>query len=677
MSAETILYIVIAGVVAFALAVFMYGFRTKYKGKLRWTFGVLRFLSVFLLLVLLINPSFTSESYTIEKPKLPVLIDNSASIIELGREERVGALREELESNSDLNDKFEVAYYTFGSQFGEGDSLSFSDRNTNIASALASTKELYKNDVAPVLLITDGNQTLGSDYEFSAASYANPIYPLIVGDSLQYTDLKIEQLNTNRYAFLKNQFPVEAILVYDGDEEVQSEFVIRQGSSIVYREAVRFSDRDNSKTLSFTLPADGVGLQRYSAQLVPLSDEKNTSNNVKQFAVEVIDQSTNVLIISEHVHPDLGALRKAITANEQRTVTIMEPRQAVGLLNDYQLIVLFQPDRSFEAVFTEIESLKKNTLILTGLSTDWDYLSIAQGNFIKEDTRQSEDSEALLNTNYGTFGVEDIGFSAFPPLESSFGELQVIVPHEVLLEQSISGFVTESPMLATMDINGKRDAIWDGEGIWKWRAQSYLANENFEAFDNFIAKLVQYLASNKRKSRLEVSGETFYYNNNQISISAQYFDQNYVFDPRASLTITVINTETDAQTVFPMLLKNNFYEVDLNSLPAGEYRYTVSVRDESVARSGNFTILDFNVEQQFLNANVSKLRRLASATQGESAFIEQSDAMILGLLGDDRFQSIQKSEQKVIPLVDWRYLLGVLAALLALEWFIRKYNGLV
>lgn len=677
MSAETILFIIIAGVVALILAVFMYGFRTKYNRTLRWTFGVLRFLALFALFLLLINPSFTNETYSVEKPKLPVLIDNSASIGELGLADGVTGIKEEIEQNAELNDKFEVAFFTFGTALTDGDSLSFSERNTNIASALASINELYKNEIAPTLLITDGNQTLGTDYEFTTGSFGNPVYPVMVGDSLRYTDLKIEQLNTNRYAFLKNQFPVEAIVVYDGNDEVRSEFVVRQGGSTVYREVISFDETDNSRTLSFTLPASGVGLQRYSAQITPLSDEKNTTNNNKQFAVEVIDQATNVLIISETIHPDLGALRKAITTNEQRTVTFMKPLQAVGLLNDYQLVVLFQPDRSFEAVFTEIESLKKNTLILAGLNTDWDYLSIAQGNFIKETTSQSENSEAILNNNYSTFGVEDIGFEDFPPLEASFGALDVIVPHETLLTQSVSGFTTESPMLATMDINGKRDAIWDGEGLWKWRAQSYMNSKSFEAFDNFIGKLVQYLASNKRKSRLEVSSETFYYNNNAISISAQYFDQNYVFDPRASLTITVINSETDAQTVFPMLLKNNFYEVDLNSLPAGEYRYTVSVRDESVARSGSFTILDFNVEQQFLNANVAKLRRVAGNTGGDASFIGQSGSLITTLLEDDRYRAIQKAEQRVIPLIDWKYLLGLIAALLAIEWFIRKYNGLV
>ncbi len=245
------------------------------------------------------------------------------------------------------------------------------------------------------------------------------------------------------------------------------------------------------------------------------------------------------------------------------------------------------------------------------------------------------------------------------------------------MRQTIDGFSTENALLATAEINGIRDAIFDGEGFWRWRAQSYLKENSFEDFDNFIGKLVQYLASNKRRSRLEINAETFYYNNNPIHISAQYFDKNYVFDSRAALSITATNIETKVRTEFPMLLKNNFYEVDLNSLPEGAYHYSISIKDEAVERSGNFTILDFNVEQQFLNADVTKLNRVATNTDGKTYFISENELLLEALLKDERFQQIQKSEQKIVSLIDWKYLLALIVLTLSAEWFIRKYNGLI
>lgn len=655
----------------------MYGYRSKQKGFLRWIFGILRFITLFSILLLIINPKFKSDTYTIEKPKLPVLLDNSSSIGELEQEENVSALLQKLKENSKLNDKFDISYYSFGSGFREYDSLSFDEKNTNISKALTSTNELFKNQTAPTLLITDGNQTLGNDYEFSSTTFKNPIYPVIMGDSIKYTDLKIDQLNTNRYAFLKNQFPVEVILNYSGSTSANSEFVITQGNSTLYREKVSFSENETSKTLNFTLSANSVGLLKYTAQILPLADEKNKTNNSKQFAVEVIDQATNVLVVSKLSHPDLGALKKAITTNEQRTVTFKKPLEAISVLNDYQLVIIYQPDRNFASVFAEMEKLRKNSWIISGLQTDWYFLNAAQNNFKKKASNQSDDIQAQLNNNYGTFAVDDIGFNNFPPLHTNFGELTVNVPHETMFEQTVNGISTGSPLFVTMEINGKRGAVWDGEGFWRWRANSFVETESFQGFDDFIGNIVQYLASNKRRSRLEVATESFYYNNNPIKVAAQYFDKNYVFDNRASLNINVKNQETEKLTVFPMLLRNNYYEVDLNSLPAGEYNYTVSVENEAVSSSGSFTILDFNVEQQFLNADVSKLRRVAGNTKGEAYFAADSDALIQALVENRNFQNIERSEQKVVPLIDWKYLLALIILALSTEWFIRKYNGLI
>ncbi|GHC51756.1 vWA domain-containing protein [Ulvibacter litoralis] len=677
MTAETILFIGIAGIFSLAVSVFMYGYKTKYKGMLRWVFGVLRFVTLFSVLLLLINPKFKTETYTVEKPKLPILIDNSASVVALNQKENVEALLKQLQENPDLNDRFDLSFFSFGNDFRGLDSLSFSEKNTNISKALASINELFKNETAPTVLISDGNQTLGADYAFSSATFKNQIFPIVLGDTTKHTDLAIEQLNTNRYAFLKNQFPIETILVYNGTGSANSQFIVKQGASVVYRKPVSFSETNNTQTISFTLPATSVGLQKYTAQLVALQDEKNTSNNVKQFAVEVIDQATNVLIVSSIVHPDVGALKKAIASNEQRTVLIKKPSEAAALLNDYQLVLLYQPDRSFSTVYSEIEKLKKNTFVITGLETDWNFLNNIQKNYSKEITNQTEDVSGILNVNYGTFAVDDLAFEAMRPLKTLFGALEITVPHEVLLEQSVDGFSSETPMLATMELNGVRNAIWDGEGLWKWRAQSFLNDNSFETFDNFTGKLVQYLASNKRRSRLEVSNETFYYNNNPIKISAQYFDQNFVFDSRASLSINVTNSETKERITFPLLLKNNFYEVDLNSLNAGSYLFTVSVNDQTVARSGSFTILDFNVEQQFLNADVAKLQYIANTSNGATYFVSQVDQLMSDLTKDNRYQQIQKSEQKVIPLIDWKYLLAIIVLSLTAEWFMRKYNGLI
>ena len=113
-----------------------------------------------------------------------------------------------------------------------------------------------------------------------------------------------------------------------------------------------------------------------------------------------------------------------------------------------------------------IDHFYGETFTIAGLETDWNFLNSVQDNFNKEASNQSEDASAILNMNYGTFAIDDIGFDDFPHLETLFGPLTVTVPHEAILEQSIDGFSSESPLMATMEINARRHAILDGEGLW-------------------------------------------------------------------------------------------------------------------------------------------------------------------------------------------------------------------
>ncbi len=655
----------------------MYGYKSKIAKRLKWILGTLRFLSLFTIAILLVNPKMTTVSITTVKSKLPVLIDVSESIQQLERDSLVRQWVEQLKANPELNERFDLSFYTQGTQFNKLDSLSFTARNSNLALGLQQVNSLYKDAVAPTLFLTDGNQTLGTDYQIQARSFKNAVFPVAIGDTLKYADLRIERLNSNRYAFLNNEFPVEITLGYQGEVNQSQEVTITGNTGVVFRQRVDFTAQDNAKTLTVNLKATKVGVQSYKATIAPLNNERNTINNSASFAVEVIDQTTNVLLVSSIVHPDIGALKKAITTLEQRTFRIVTPQEAVALLNDYQLVILYQPTAIFKPVFDALEELGKNRWTITGLQTDWDFINQIQPYYAKENAGGREDVGALTNRNYSVFAVDNIDFNGFPPLKTQFGILEIDVPYSEVLSQTISDISTGDAMLFTFENIGIREAVWDGEGLWRWRANTYLEQGDFTDFDNFVGNLVQYLSSNKRRSRLTVNNQSFYYNNGAISIDAQYFNETYVFDPAASVVIAVTNTQTATTQRYPMLLKGNFYRVDLNNLSAGEYTFTVAVDDQGVSRSGSFSILDFSTEQQFVNANVTKLEQLSQTTGGALYFEDQQQQLIQNLIQDDRFRPIQKSDQKIVPLIDWKYLLGLIVLFLAAEWFIRKYNGLI
>jgi hypothetical protein len=73
---------------------------------------------------------------------------------------------------------------------------------------------------------------------------------------------------------------------------------------------VTFSKDKKAQSVTVLLNADKVGIAKYKAVISSNIKEKNTSNNAKNFAVEVIDQRSEIALISAINHPDLGALKR-------------------------------------------------------------------------------------------------------------------------------------------------------------------------------------------------------------------------------------------------------------------------------------------------------------------------------------------------------------------------------
>lgn len=672
MSDLNIFLIVLAGIASVALALFQYYFR---KRKPRWQlFTLLRTITWFCIFLLLINPKFKKESFSVEKPSLVLAVDNSRSINEFDQNQNVLDFIDNIRAHNELNSKFDLDVYSFGHSFQVADTLNFDEGRTNISEAISNLKKLYKTRTAPTILITDGNQTFGRDYEFEAADYDQKIFPVVVGDTTAHADLRIDRLNVNRYAFLNNKFPVEVFVNYEGDQAVATRFTIRSGNSILFSQNLNFDKQKNSEIIMAELQAESVGVHTYTAAVEALSDEKNKVNNTQRFAVEVIDQKTNILLLSAIPHPDLGSLKKAIESNRQRQAEIKYLNDKDLDFGEYQLVVLYQPNQDFKDVYEQIDRLGMNTLTITGTQTEYMFLNNHQHFFEKEITRQKEEYLPVYNSNFGSYQFEDIGFDDFPPLRDRFGDLKIKAAEHTLLYQSISGYKTQIPLMMVAEDGPRRFGYLFGEDSWKWRTKSYVDNSSFEAYDEFIGKLIQYLASGKKRDRLSVDFKSFYNSGDVVVFQTHYFDENYEFDPRAKVFVDVVNQETKKTQRFPFILKSNRYEVNLSSLEAGDYRFTVSVEGTVLTRNGSFTIVDFDIEKQFLNANLSKLQRIAS---DRVYFTGEEENLAAALLADEKFKPIQKSRITTSPLVDWWQLLIIIALALAVEWFMRKYRGLI
>ncbi|NHM06899.1 hypothetical protein G4D82_06675 [Flavobacterium sp. CYK-4] len=675
MTATTILLILLSLVLAAGLSYYQYFYKVKVRTKTHRILALLRFITVFGILLLLINPVLSNKTYQVVKTPLPIVVDNSSSITDLKVAETVRELHQRLASNSDLKDKFDVQTYRFDSEFESATEFDFKGKQTNIESVAKSLKSLYKNTAFPTVLITDGNQTSGNDYIFSF-NQENKVFPLVVGDTTTFLDLKVSQLNVNKYAFHKNKFPVEVFLNYAGTKTVNANFKITQDNSTLTTQSISFSPSKKSTVVNVLLPANQTGLQIFKASVTSSETEKNAYNNTKNFAVEVIDQKTNVAIITEINHPDIGALKRSIESNAQRKVTILKLNE-VKDLSDHNVIVLYQPSSNFGSLFKNIAQAGTNTFIITGVSTDFSLLNQQQQNLVFKMSGQREDYLPEFNPQFNLFALDDIGFAQFPPLQHAFGTVATNGNVSVLLSSRIRNIETGMPLLAFAENQGKRSAFLLGENLWKWRMQSHIDTKSYEKFDVFIDKTVQYLASNNSRKSLVVNHESFYNSGEAIEITAQFFNKNYELDDKARLMISVINKNTKKVKQYDLLKSTNSFKVNLDGLSAGQYTFSVKELNTNTVYNGYFEILDFDIEKQFVNPDLNKLKQLATQTKGQVFMPNQTDNLIKTLLAEDNYKAIEKAIVKKTPLIDWVWLLILVAITLAAEWFLRKYNGML
>jgi hypothetical protein len=666
---QTVLLITLAIIVALGIVWFQYFNKNKKRDKTIVLLSFLRFISMFSVFLLLINPKFNKKSLSVEKANLVLLVDNSSSLAK--NSELVIRTLNKLRKQEDLIDKFNIETYQFGENLRSFDSLNFSDKKTDFSGALKTISEIYDKSNSIAVLLSDGNQTIGRDYEFYAQELKFPVYPIVVGDTIKYEDVSIGQVNANKYAFLKNKFPVEFYVSYEGDSNINLPVVVTVNGKNIYREQIQLSGNKNSKKINKVINANTVGVKTISVAVGTLENEKNTANNSKTIAIEVIDEKTKIAIVSSISHPDVGSLKKAIESNEQRSVTIIAPNEKSNL-DDFDVFLFYQPNASFKDLYNFTANKKSSIFTIVGTDTDLVFLNKIQSQYITETSYPVQEVLGVLNTSFSRYNLSEFNMDDYPPLRNSSGDVIFSGASEALLTMNIRGVELSNPLLALTELDGVKSGVLFGEDIWKWRLQDYRNNQTFENFDQFISKLILFLADAKNKDRLNIDYNPIYEGVGNAKVTATYFDETFVFDEKAILTLKLNKSK-----LIPMLLKGSYYEADLSDLEAGDYSFTISVKNQNISTSGKFKILDFDVEQQFLSSNSNKLQNLATTTAGALFYPEETGQLIKQLLEETKYLPTQKSSKKVVSLVDFKLLLALIILSFTLEWFIRKYNGLI
>ncbi|MFN3909370.1 MAG: hypothetical protein ACK4JX_10110 [Flavobacterium sp.] len=675
MDSLTLLWVILAFFFALIWSSWQYQPLNSGQRNLFYILFSLRTLGVFSILLLLINPSWVQKTVIDQKAPLYVVVDNSASVAFLKEEETVKKILFDFQKSSSLKDKFEVQFLAIDEEVRGIDSLQFQGKHSDLGKLGNHLRNIAPKRNYPVVLLSDGNQTKGKDFVYSFFENQT-VHALVLGDTTTITDWKVTQVNHNKFALYQNQFPVEVFVDYTGKNISSAQVVLKKGGQIIQRKEVSLNKIQKTARVEWLVPATTVGLQTYQVEIVSNTAERNTKNNGYPFAVEVLDQRKKIALVTAIQHPDIAALKRAIQSNAYRELEVFSPTENKDF-SAFSAVILYQPNASFSDVLKQVANARINYWLITGLHTDFGLVNQFQSDLDFEMSSQKEDYQTIYQSGFNLFQTDNIGFSEFPPLEHPFGNVSTKGNMQVLLQPSIRNIAINQPLFGFVENGNQRFAYLLGESLWKWRAASYRKEQNFEKFDLLIDKTIQFISSTQPRKRLDVSAENFYRSGEDIEIKAQFFNKNYEIDTNAELLFKLQIEGEKTKISQKMFRGASQFLIQLFDLKPGNYQWEVTEAVSKITEKGKFTILEFQPEEQFVQPNVIKMQQLATQQNGGFWLANQWKDVEQQLLQSNDFPIIEKSQSTRKAWIDWYGWLLLAVLFLSIEWFVRKYNGML
>lgn len=687
------LFLLIAVIVALGFAGLLYYRETVFDHSAPWVKKVmflLRFLGIFLILLLLLGPIVKSIEEEKKDPIIVLLEDSSKSLSFAAGDNLLSMIKQKVvELKNSLSDEYDVVHLKFG-EFTRGiDEDTLSDEVTNISEALNFVSNNFGNqNLGHVLLISDGIYNEGKNPIYEKFDFSAPISSVLLGDTSLRRDLIVKQVLHNKIAYLGDKFEIIAdVAAYNCVNNKTSLKLekIHSGKNTVIAEKILDLNSDNYfSSHPFVLNADEAGINRYRLSLSPISGEMSQQNNYKDFYIEVIDGRQKVLLYANAPHPDIAMLNTVIGTSKNYNIEIKYPWNNDIRLEKYDLVVFHNLPSQQNDISGDIAILNKNKtprIFIAGLQlSPTKFNSIQDVVKLNVDTKNFEDIEPYLDGNFRRFTVSEELIQLIPKLPNLqlyFGKYELLGNAITLMKQKIKKIPTELPLLCFGQTDGINTTVLLGEGIWKWRMTDQLMNNSLDRISELINKTVQLtsIKEDKRKFRVELTKNLFKENEN-IVFTGQLYNDNYelINDPEVSLKI---KSQDGREFPYNFTRASNYYVLDAGQFPEGLYSYVAETIFEGkhYKVEGSFSIEKIQLEQFDLQAKHEVLIRLANNTGGKYYSESELQNFVNDLKNQKNLKSTIYYSSTVKSIINFKFLFFILLLILGLEWFLRRYFG--
>lgn len=670
------------------------GIRTSY----RYILVALRSAAFFILLLLLLNPLFQTETPYFQKPNITVLLDNSASTaIEKSAYKGIKSYKEVLNQlNFGDSSAVNFNFLSIGNETEptRPEKLSFDADQTNLSSAVQNLKG-NQSETSAVLLISDGIYTKGQNPVFEAQDLKSPIFAIGLGDTTFQKDVLVSSVTTNSTGYLNSKQPVTATITSKDFAGESFQVELRKGEETIRSKTVTPKISNSTQEVTFELPLKEKGLQQYKIRIPELADEWSGANNIQRFSIDVRDARQQILSLAFEVYPDVKFVRSLLETDKNTNLInrtwlrgdrfvegnfALDPdtvdlaiihgyprsglsgkllQQVKELAQTVPLIIAASP------LFDPQQFERQITSLPVSVTGPWNFVSVSL-------------NPEVESTAHPIMELPASTYERLPQLSAPIQNLENTPGGTKLFSSKFQGNDTQKPVVVVQELGNKRQSLITGFG---WFRLNINSNPEIREFARQLwFNTISWTATDPENQLLEVHpAQTSFNGSENVAINAYLNNERGEVESGATIDISVSADSMDTRFYSMENKGSGQYRLDLGKMPEGLYSFEATAKkgDRTIeSKKGEFAVARSNDE--FLNPtqNTQLLRQIAERTGGAYTPYDSVEGFWSTL---DR-QGLLDHRKKIqttffYPYRHFAWFILVLL-LLAGEWIFRKYLSL-
>ncbi len=714
--AGSLLLLLSAVLLAVVLTIYVYR-RTNpvVSNLMRRTLLCLRVCCLVAVLLLLFQPLATLVVSFEDKPVLPVLVDQSASMGLVDESGYRPAQVQAVLSNERLLSLAKLARmprYGFSTQLGGElpggrDSLRFEGLGTNVEAALGELRQRLRGQpLAGVVVVTDGAANLGERLARVGEESPVPLFPVAVGSSKPQQDVIVRSVITNEVAYVGTEVPVDVRLVNQGFAGERVTVELRKEGVVLDARTVQLEAREPETRLSLRFRPQQPGVHRYVVAASHLPGEQTHENNRAEFVIRTLPgkmkvvvvagrPSHDVVFISRALEADLSVeLRLYVCRGEDRFYRAPQQGLAQALREADCLFLLDFPavDTGPTVVEAVVQSVRMRALPLfwaaggdldfSRLDQLWHYLPLRGAPRLGP----AEMRSVLLPLGPGhpllavreTASAATAAWQELPPVPSRFYDVPLWPNSTVLAlgEPTPRGSGPRVPLLVARDTPESKSVALLASGYWRWDLMMWGVGADNSAYVAFVQNLVRWLSLRQEQKQLRISTDRQLYRSGEPVVFAA---QVYTADlrPQEGAKVRVhLHGPGGSELVTLEETGGGRYEGKVIAGADGDYEFVasaVSPLGETLADTGRLSVTRWSVEFLHTTAQPEELRQMAERSGGVLSSWDDLSPLLERVV----LKPVRKQNQFQFRYWTSRTVLVLLIAVLGTEWFLRRRKGMV